>query len=549
MVASTTSWLNGLGQKLAIAGVLKKPTSTIWNFVSGVTATWNEAEGRWDLTVASGVGSGDFVGPAGATSGNIVTFGSGTGKLGADSGVALAALELAARPQSTYTAASNAAALLDARKCVITTRATAISLRLRLQASIAWLADTLLGGINTGAGTLTLTAEGGVTLNGSVTVPQNGWWWAKRTAANTWQCFTGGTGGGDLLANGSVPFTGDQSHGNHAITGIKSAAFNGEIDNATSTIDFTTGALQKKTLAANTTLATPTPPAPFTDVRMRFAQPASGGTYNYTLTFWAGISWVGSVPTMPTGAGVELLVGGYHDGTTWRLSAYGGAGTGTGDIKSDGSVAFAANQSMGSHKLTSLTNGSAASDAAAFGQIPTVGGAPANVTKATASAGVAATWSASDHKHDVSTAAPGALTLSGVAAAEGSATSLARSDHAHSITGVLALANGGEVPGIAVASPANSNTTYNISDGNTLVISTNLISGGTKTYTWAYTGSPETGDTVDIYVTTAQSSDLQLADSTTGAFATGLISAGTKRKITIQYNGAVWVVIGRKRLN
>lgn len=533
-------WLSGV--KLASSDAIE--------FLTGFSVVKDTVTGRIQITgTGGGGGSGDVVGPAGSTSGNLPQFSSGTGKAISDSGLAVTAIELAQRPLVTYTAASNDAALLDARKCVITTRATAISLRIRLQASIVWLSETLLGGINTGAGTLTITAEGGVTLNGSVTVPQNGWWWAKRTALNTWQCFTGGTGGGDLLANGSVPYTGDQSHGNHSITAIKSAAFNGEIDNATSTIDFTTGALQKKTLAANTTLATPTPPAPFTDVRMRFAQPPSGGTYNYTLTFWAGISWVGSAPTMPTGASAELLVGGYHDGTTWRLSAYGGAGAGTGDIKSDGSVAFAANQSMGSHKLTSLTNGSAASDAAAFGQIPTVGGAPANVTKAAAAAGSAGTWSASDHKHDVSTAAPGALTLSGVAAAEGSATSLARSDHAHSITGVLPLANGGEVPGIAIAAPANSNTAYNISDGNTLTVATNLISGGTKTYTWGYTGSPEVNDIVDIYVTIAQSSDLQLADSTTGAFASGLITAGTKRKITIQYNGSVWVVVGRKRLN
>jgi hypothetical protein len=40
-------------------------------------------------------------------------------------------------------------------------------------------------------------------------------------------------------------------------------------------------------------------------------------------------------------------------------------------IRKDGTVAFAADQSMGGHKLTNLTNGSAASDAAAFGQIPT----------------------------------------------------------------------------------------------------------------------------------------------------------------------------------
>jgi hypothetical protein len=139
--------------------------------------------------------------------------------------------EFAARPLTTaYTAASNDAALLDSRKCIITTRATAITLRIRLQASIVWLTETLLGGINTGAGTLTITAEAGVTLNGSVTVPQNGWWWAKRTALNTWQIFTGGTGGGgggtgDLKADGTVAMTANFDLGTHkAINGVAGTA-------------------------------------------------------------------------------------------------------------------------------------------------------------------------------------------------------------------------------------------------------------------------------------------------------------------------------------
>lgn len=40
-------------------------------------------------------------------------------------------------------------------------------------------------------------------------------------------------------------------------------------------------------------------------------------------------------------------------------------------IKKNGATAFTGDQSMGSHKITNLTNGSSAQDAAAFGQIPT----------------------------------------------------------------------------------------------------------------------------------------------------------------------------------
>jgi hypothetical protein len=76
----------------------------------------------------------------------------------------------------------------------------------------------------------------------------------------------------------------------------------------------------------------------------------------------------------------------------------------------------------------------------AAGVVPTPGGAPVNVTKAAASAGVAATYSRSDHKHDVSTAAPGTSLSATTTNAEGTATSLARSDHTHAITTAAPIA-------------------------------------------------------------------------------------------------------------
>jgi hypothetical protein len=56
---------------------------------------------------------------------------------------------------------------------------------------------------------------------------------------------------------------------------------------------------------------------------------------------------------------------------------------------------------------------------------------PVNVTKAAAAEGVATTFSRSDHKHDIDTAAAVAV---GGANAEGAATTLARSDHTHEVT-------------------------------------------------------------------------------------------------------------------
>lgn len=58
--------------------------------------------------------------------------------------------------------------------------------------------------------------------------------------------------------------------------------------------------------------------------------------------------------------------------------------------------------------------------------------APEDTTKAAAAAGTATEAARADHKHDISTAAAGAIQV-GDSAAEGSATSLARSDHAHSL--------------------------------------------------------------------------------------------------------------------
>lgn len=68
--------------------------------------------------------------------------------------------------------------------------------------------------------------------------------------------------------------------------------------------------------------------------------------------------------------------------------------------------------------------------------------APANVTKAAASAGVGATAARVDHKHDITTAAPS--TGIGASNAEGSSTSLARADHDHVLreSGATALTLG-----------------------------------------------------------------------------------------------------------
>jgi hypothetical protein len=84
--------------------------------------------------------------------------------------------------------------------------------------------------------------------------------------------------------------------------------------------------------------------------------------------------------------------------------------------------------------------------------------APADVTKAAAAAGSSTTPARADHKHDISTATPatGAVAI-GNTAAEGTATSLARSDHTHTVTG-------GTPVSVGTANAAGSATTFSRSD-------------------------------------------------------------------------------------
>jgi hypothetical protein len=68
----------------------------------------------------------------------------------------------------------------------------------------------------------------------------------------------------------------------------------------------------------------------------------------------------------------------------------------------------AADWSNNSHKITSLTNGSGAQDAAAFGQIPVVEGTLSNIKPVAAAAalGASAKWASSDHVHAWGQTAP-----------------------------------------------------------------------------------------------------------------------------------------------
>lgn len=82
--------------------------------------------------------------------------------------------------------------------------------------------------------------------------------------------------------------------------------------------------------------------------------------------------------------------------------------------------------------------------------------APADVTKAAAVVGVATAAARADHKHDVSTSATGSASV-GASASEGSATSLARSDHVHAFSAAAPAT-------IGTSNAAGSATTFVHSD-------------------------------------------------------------------------------------
>jgi hypothetical protein len=115
--------------------------------------------------------------------------------------------ELVARPLSSYSGAASAAVLADARQHITTSHGSANTFTIPPNASVAFATGTLLYGTNIGAGAMTLTAGAGVTLNGSVTVAQHGWWWAKKTNTNTGKTFVGAAAAAAAGGITGIPMT------------------------------------------------------------------------------------------------------------------------------------------------------------------------------------------------------------------------------------------------------------------------------------------------------------------------------------------------------
>lgn len=120
---------------------------------------------------------------------------------------------------------------------------------------------------------------------------------------------------------------------------------------------------------------------------------------------------------------------------------------------------------------------------------PLTSTAPVDVTKAAAAVGVATDAARADHKHDVSTAAPGANLTATTTNAEGTATSLARSDHSHALTTASPGGTGVQVGGTAAAgsaaSLARSDHAHTVTRGTPVAVGTASAAGSSASFVGA----------------------------------------------------------------
>jgi len=102
--------------------------------------------------------------------------------------------------QNAITSTTYTAALLDAGKTVTLSNASAVTLTIPAQATVSWADNTQLNFLNLGAGTVTIAAGAGVTINGTpLTLATSKGGSLVRTASNTWTFTPTGGGGGKVL--------------------------------------------------------------------------------------------------------------------------------------------------------------------------------------------------------------------------------------------------------------------------------------------------------------------------------------------------------------
>ena len=129
--------------------------------------------------------------------------------------------------QNAQTGTSYTFVLTDTTKTVTANNAAASAYTVPPQSSVVWEAYTVLRLVNLGVGVVTLTAGAGVTLTGSVSVPQFGSVSLMRTASNAWTISGTSDAPGMVLMTPSGVVNGTLSGGEVSFSAAATLSVNG----------------------------------------------------------------------------------------------------------------------------------------------------------------------------------------------------------------------------------------------------------------------------------------------------------------------------------
>ena len=177
--------------------------------------------------------------------------------------------------QNAQTGTTYTFLLTDTTKTVTANNSAASAYTIPPQSSVVWEAYTVLRLVNLGVGVVTLTAGAGVTLTGSVSVPQYGSVSLMRTASNAWTISGTSDAPGMVLMTPSGVVNGTLSGGEVSFSAAATLSVNGCFNSRYDSYQIVTQLSQ----TVDTTIA----------LRLRLAgTDASGANYDVATVSFAG---------------------------------------------------------------------------------------------------------------------------------------------------------------------------------------------------------------------------------------------------------------------
>lgn len=264
---------------------------------------------------------------------------------------------------------------------------------------------------------------------------------------------------------------------------------------------------------------------------------------NYTMRAIVGVLNTATNPIVPFVVGEQYERSATHGIVEDLNAAASAVGGGSGDIKSDGSVAFAANQSMGSHKLTNLTNGGTGTqDAASVAQVEALI--------------AASTSNVADWKQSVRAATTANITLSGAQTIDGVSVIagdrvLVKSQSTGSQNGIYVAASG------AWSRATDADVSSEVTCGLTCLVEEGTANGG-KPFILT-TANPITLGSTSLTFTALQT--VTAGNGLTGTSSLSVLANGTTLTVGASgvklrdgaaagqepvWDGSAWWLIGRK---